>query len=85
MDLNFLTTYREEGLVGKLVSLLPHHLHRRGARGEVGVCTVYFLTTYREEWLVGKLVCLYFPTTYTEERLVGKLVNFRLLTPPATM
>ena len=62
----FLTTYTEEGLVGKSVSLLPHHLYRRGARGEVGVCRVYFLTTYREEWLVGKLVCLYFLTTYGE-------------------
>ena len=34
---------------------------------------------------MGKLVDLYFLTTYTEERLVGKLVNFRLLTPPATV
>ena len=34
---------------------------------------------------MGKLVDLYFLTAYTEERLVGKLVNFRLLTPPATV
>ena len=47
-------------------SELPHHLYRRGARGEVGVCRVYLLTTYREEGLVGKLVCLYFLTTSIE-------------------
>ena len=34
---------------------------------------------------MGKLVCLYFLTTYREEWLVGKLMNFRLLTPPATV
>jgi len=34
---------------------------------------------------VWKLARLYFPTTYREEGLVRKLMNFRLLTPPATL
>ena len=46
---------------------------------------LYFPTTYREEVLVWKLARLYFPTTYREEGLVRKLMNFRLLTPPATL
>ena len=67
---------RHKGSTLASASELPHHLYRRGARGEVGVCRVYFLTTYREEELVGKLVCrVYFLTTYREERLVGKLIK----------
>ena len=61
---NFPTTYTEEGLVGKLGRRrplvtpprnfqLPHHLYRRGARGEAGLRN--FPTTYTEEGLVGKL------------------------------
>ena len=52
---NFLTTYREEGLVGKLVCL--YFLTSYGEEGLVGklVC-LYFLTSYGEEGLVGKLV-----------------------------
>ena len=59
---NFLTTYTEDGLVGKLANVrnlhpyLPHHLYRRRARGEARVN---------------------FPTTYTEDGLVGKLANVR--------
>ena len=57
---NFLTTYTEDGLVGKFVkrplitsSELPHHLYRRWAHGEA---RVNFLTTYTEDGLVGKFV-----------------------------
>ena len=80
---NFLTTYIEECLAGKL---LPHYLYRRVSRGKVGYC----LTTYTEEWLVGKLVTSsppiqktgswgsYCITIYTKEGLVGKLLPHHL-------
>ena len=58
--LNFPTTYREDRLVGKSTRPLitfperPHHLWRRGARGEAA--GLNFPTTYRDEGLVGKLL-----------------------------
>ena len=65
---NFLTTYIERGLVGKLGSTssppiqkrgswgsssqLPHHLYRKRPRGEA---RANFPTTYTEDGFVGKL------------------------------
>ena len=61
--LNFPTTYRDDGLLGKL------------AEGRPLVTPPVqpgFPTTYREEGLVGKLPGLNFPTTYRDDGLVGK-------------
>ena len=63
---NFLTTYREEGLVGKLSSTSPPPIQKRGSWGSSQTSAGYTPSQPPN-----------FPTTYTEEGVVRKRTAVR--------